>query len=121
MKYLIILLAAFCFCACGDDSKLPPKEREKINPASFIKVNHSLRKNLVGRQVIEGKLINTGTSITYKSVTLRLECETKDNGTQTVPFTVNESLAPGKSVDFKYKPGFSCETVEVTVKSAIAE
>lgn len=121
MKRALICLLAISFAACQDDSRLPPEERERINPASFIKVNHAVRKNLLGKQVIEGKVINTGTNITYKSVTLKIECETKKNGDQTIPYTINESLAPGKSVDFKYKPGFQCETVKVTVKSAVAE
>lgn len=121
MKRALICLLAVVVAACQDDSKLPPKERERANPVSFIKVNYAVRKNLLGKQVIEGSIINTGTDITYKSVTLKIACETKKNGDQTLPYTINEALAPGKSVDFKYKPGFSCETVTVTVKSVVAE
>lgn len=79
-------------------------EKEKNNPAKFLKVDNRDRKNLIGQTVVIGHLTNTATVCIYKDVDLRISYFSKtgvklDEAIE----TVYETIAPGKSIKFKTK------------------
>lgn len=116
------LIAIACFgmalTACKDEVKKEKKfdtvsyekaketlaEKEKNNPAKFLKIDNRDRKNLIGQTVVIGHLTNTATVCIYKDVDLRISYFSKtgvklDEAIE----TVYETIAPGKSVKFKTK------------------
>src|SRR5688572_20924448 len=101
-----LLLATFC-AACGDGpattTTSSKKDDEREQPDRYIKVNYQVRRNLVGKKVVEGEVINTGKYLTYKTVTLLIVSE-KDGDESTVNYTVPNAVAPGEKTPFKFKP-----------------
>ena len=123
-RYLTIAAFAFLCASCGDGpattTTSPKKEEEASHPDDFIKVNYEVRRNLVGRKVIEGTLLNTGKHLSYKTVTLRITAY-KDGDENTVNYTLSEAIAPGEKADFKFKPEGNPDRVKVTVAGASAD
>ena len=86
MKQLIAVLLICCALnACKEEkkekkfdeetyekSKESLADKEKNNPARFLKVDNRDRRNLLGQTVLIGHLENTATVCTYKDVELRL-------------------------------------------------
>lgn len=122
MRHLLTLLVFVVFCAaCGNHpaqtTTSTRKEDEKESPEAFIKVNYEVRKNLVGKKIVEGEVLNTGKYLTYSAVTLKI-VSYLDGDEQSVPYTVPGPIAPGGKVDFRYKPEGNPEKVTVAVSGA---
>lgn len=79
-------------------------EKEKKNPASFLKVTSRDKHNLIGQTVIKGEISNEAKICTYKDVQLELSFFSKTGALlEKDRETIYESIAPGKSADFKSK------------------
>ncbi len=119
-----ILLSALLVTACGNGPATTTtssrKDEERAHPDTYIKVNYEVRRNLVGKKVVEGEVINTGKFLTYKTVTLRITA-TKDGDDNTVTYTVPDAIGPGEKAGFKFKPEGSPESVKVAVAGATAD
>jgi hypothetical protein len=80
------------------------EETEKKNPNRFLAVNGHDKHNLLGQTVVKGRLTNNAKIATYKDVAIKLSFYSK---TATLlaeeEETIFETLAPGKSADFKTK------------------
>lgn len=79
-------------------------EKEKNNPAKFLKIDNHDRKNIIGQTVVIGHLTNTATVCVYKDVDIKLTFFSKtgvklDEGIE----TIYETIAPGKTIKFKTK------------------
>lgn len=116
-QLLFFLLVAFSLFSCKDEqkekkfdeetyekSKESLADKEKNNPARFLKVDNRDRKNLIGQTVLIGHLENKATVCTYTDVELRLSFFSKtgvklDEAIE----TVYETIPPGKKVKFKLK------------------
>ncbi|MGG9961492.1 FxLYD domain-containing protein [Ferruginibacter sp. SUN106] len=113
----LVFIAAITITACSssdkkDDTKKDKyeqtkenlEETEKKNPTRFLTVTGHDKRNLLGQTVVKGTLSNTGKVATFKDVEIRLSFYSK-TGTllEEDPETVFESIAPGKSTDFKTK------------------
>lgn len=125
MQRILVVAFFLIFCsACGDGpattTSSAKADDERANPADYIKVNYEVRRNLVGKKVVEGAVLNTGKYLTYKTVTLRI-VSIKDGDETSVSHTVAEAIAPGEKAAFKYKPEGNPERVQVAVAGATAE
>lgn len=87
-----------------EENKESLGDKEKNNPARFLKIDNRDRKNLIGQTVVIGHLTNNATVCTYKDVEMKLSFYSKtgvklDEGIE----TVYETIAPGEKVKFKTK------------------
>ncbi len=79
-------------------------ETEKKNPARFLTVTGHDKKNLLGQTVVKGMLNNTAKVASYKDVQIKLSFYSKTKALLEEDVeTVFETLAPGKSAEFKTK------------------
>lgn len=79
-------------------------DTEKKNPKLFLTVTGHDKRNLIGQTVVKGTLSNNAKVATFKDVELRLSFYSK-TGTllEEDPETVFETIAPGKTAEFKSK------------------
>ena len=95
----------------GDRSK-----KEAVNPAHYIKVKTSWRKNLIGETVLEGSLQNTASVDNFKDPVLLVTWLSKTNtvmGTNRYP--LYEYLGAGRTIQFKLKAKAPSKIAEVKV------
>ncbi len=87
-----------------EQTKETLEESEKKNPARFLTVTGRDKRNLLGQTVVKGMLNNTAKVASYKDVEIKLSFYSK-TGTllEEDTETIFETLAPGKSADFKTK------------------
>ncbi len=109
------LIIAACNSSSGDKPADPKKDKyeqtketleetEKKNPTRFITVSGHDKRNLLGQTVVKGTLNNTGKVATYKDVELKLSFYSKTGSLlEEDPETIFETIAPGKSTNFKTK------------------
>lgn len=117
-KLIVIALLGLSVTGCKEDAKKEKKfdtvsyekaretlaEKEKNNPAKFLKIDNHDRKNLIGQTVVIGHLTNTATVCIYKDVDLRISYFSKTGvKLDEMIETVYETIAPGKSIKFKTK------------------
>jgi len=87
-----------------EESKTSIEDKEKDNPLSFLSIDATYRKNLLGEWVVQGKISNSATVAIYKDVKLSLIFNSKTDtylGSETQ--TVYEFVKPGQSKSFKIK------------------
>jgi len=113
----LLVIMALIFTSCNSSDKKPDvtkdkyeqtketlEETEKKNPALFLTVSGHDKRNLIGQTVVKGTLTNTAKVATYKDVQLKLTFFSKTGALlEEDAETVFESIAPGKSTDFKTK------------------
>ena len=113
----LVFVAAIVSSACNSsDTKTETKkdkyeqtketlqETEKKNPTRFLTVTGSDKKNLIGQTVVKGTLSNAAKVASYKDVEIKLSFYSKTGALLEEDVeTIFESLAPGKSADFKTK------------------
>ena len=116
----LMLLLASCHGGTPTTTTSSKKEDERERPDAYIKVNYEVHRNLVGKKVVEGEVINTGKYLTYKTITLRI-VSYKGGDESTVNYTVPEAVAPGGKAEFKFKPEGNPEQVKVFVAGASAD
>ena len=113
----VVILLAHGFMSCNDNVDKETKEKEayiksmkeleekeKKSPASFLSVSSKDKNNLLGQTVIKGSVTNNAKVCTYKDVKLEVSFFSK-TGTllETGNEVVYETIAPGKSGEFKFK------------------
>ena len=87
-----------------EESKLSIEEIEKQSPAKFLTVRGTDKKNLVGQTVVKGKISNTAKVVSYKDVDVKLFFYSKTGALlMEDQEMVYETIAPGKTVNFKSK------------------
>ncbi len=120
----LVVTPLLLLAACGDGpattTSSNKKEDERAHPDAYIKVNYEVRRNLVGKKVVEGDVLNTGRFLTYKTVTLRI-VSYKDDDDNTVNYTVSDAIAPGSKAEFKFKPEGNPDRIKVFVAGASAD
>jgi hypothetical protein len=99
-------------------------DKEKNNPAKFLKVDNRDRKNLIGQTVVIGHITNKASVCTYKDVELKMSFYSKtatklDEGIE----TIYETIPPGESLKFKtkYFAPKGTDSVAIQVLKAIGE
>jgi hypothetical protein len=120
---LIALLIACAIAGCNSGPSTTTsstKDVEREHPDAYLKVNYEVRRNLVGKKVIEGEVINTGKYMTFKTVTLKIE-SIRDGDETSVNYTIPDAVAPGAKQEFKYKPEGNPDKVKVSIASASAD
>lgn len=140
MKYLVTcLLAATIFasgCQSGSSEKSKKAEqesyekakenvaeREKKNPARFLKVTSKDKHNLIGQTVIKVEISNEAKICTFENVKLELSFFSKTGVLlEKEGETIYEKVPPGKTLDFKtkYFAAKGTDSVGVKVLSATA-
>ena len=87
-----------------EQTKETLQETEKKNPVMFLTVNGHDKHNLLGQTVVKGTLRNSAKVATYKDVQLKLTFFSKTGALlEEDAETIFETIAPGKSADFKTK------------------
>jgi hypothetical protein len=87
-----------------EQTKETLEETEKKNPARFLTVTGHDKKNLLGQTVVKGMLNNTAKVASYKDVQIKLSFYSKTKALLEEDVeTIFETLAPGKSAEFKTK------------------
>ena len=123
MRNLLLLPLVLLMLSCNEEpvvNAAGDTNTERAHPATYVKVNYEVRKNLVGKKIIEGDVLNAGRFQTYTSVSLSIEMT--DNGKKTVTeYTVPGKLAPGSRNPFRYKPEGNPDHIAVRVSAATAE
>ena len=113
----LLVITAFTIASCNSSDKRPDttkdkyeqtketlEETEKKNPVLFLTVSGHDKRNLIGQTVVKGTLTNTAKVATYKDVQLKLTFFSKTGALlEEDAETIFESIAPGKSTDFKTK------------------
>lgn len=138
MRLLFTVLLSCVFFACSSNQSKKEtvnqyevqKESlasiEQKNPSRFVKVTLKKRKNIVGQTVVKGTIHNVAHVVTYKDIAIKLRFYSK-TGTllEEDSDTIYETVAPGKSTDFKLKYFAPKDTdslaVEVISASSISE
>lgn len=123
MRILLSVLLPLIFASCSEQpgvSTATDGASERANSATYVKVNCQVRKNLVGRKIVEGDVLNTGRFQTYNSVTLRIEM-IEDGRKSAAEYTVAGKLPPGGRNSFRYKPEGAPEHIDVRVSAATAD
>ncbi len=113
----LVFITALIITACNSsDTKTEPKkdkyeqtketlqETEKKTPTRFLTVTGNDKKNLIGQTVVKGVLSNAAKVASYKDVEIKLSFYSKTGALLEEDVeTIFETLAPGKSTDFKTK------------------
>jgi PBP1b-binding outer membrane lipoprotein LpoB len=87
-----------------EQTKETLEETEKKNPTRFLSVTGHDKKNMIGQTVVKGTLSNSAKVASYKDVEIRLSFYSKTKALLEEDVeTIFETLAPGKSADFKTK------------------
>lgn len=125
MRFLIPLIAVMLSCvSCNQHtpaSRAATPDEERQHPDDFLKVNFEVRRNLINKKVVEGEVVNTGKNLTYRSITLKIDCINKDGDHNPVNYTITDVVAPGGRASFRFKPDGSPDQIKVSVASAATE
>ena len=113
----LVFVTAIIICACNSSDKKTGAAKDKYeqtketleeteikNPSRFLTVTGHDKKNLLGQTVVKGMLNNTAKVASYKDVQIKLSFYSKTKALLEEDVeTVFETLAPGKSAEFKTK------------------
>ncbi|MFT3979936.1 MAG: hypothetical protein QM687_05660 [Ferruginibacter sp.] len=87
-----------------ENTKQSLEEIEKKTPEKFIKVTGSDKKNLLGQQVIRGRIVNNAKMATFKDVDVKISFYSKTGVLlEEDKEMIYETLAPGEIKSFKSK------------------
>ena len=113
----LVLVTAIAISACNssdkktgevkdkyEQTKETLEQAEKKNPARFLTVTGKDKRNLLGQTVVKGTLNNKATIASYKDVEIQLSFYSKTGALlEEDKETIFETVAPGRSADFKTK------------------
>jgi hypothetical protein len=114
---VLLFLAILLITACNSSDKKADaakdkyeqtkeslEDTEKKYPVRFLTVIGHDKRNLLGQTVVKGSLSNTAKVASYKDVEIKLFFYSKTKALLEEDVeTIFETLAPGKSADFKTK------------------
>jgi hypothetical protein len=114
---VLLFLAILLITACNSNDKKADaakdkyeqtkeslEDTEKKYPVRFLTVTGHDKRNLLGQTVVKGSLSNTAKVASYKDVEIKLFFYSKTKALLEEDVeTIFETLAPGKSADFKTK------------------
>ncbi len=90
--------------ATYEKQKISLAEREKANPADFIRVTGHDKKNLIGQTVVKLKLESKAAVAVYKDIEVELAFYSQTGALlEKDSEVVYETLSPGGSASFKTK------------------
>jgi hypothetical protein len=87
-----------------DANKESMKDAEQTDPMSFLTVDATCDKNMMGNWVLEGTISSSASVVTYHDFEFKLDFYDKDQtavGSESL--FLEESLLPGSTLDFKLK------------------
>jgi hypothetical protein len=101
----------------ADELKYDLQQKESSNPVYYVVETTSMRSNLVGKQIIEGSVMNNASVTSFKDVVLEVSYLSKTGSViSTERFTIYEVAAPGKWASFKFKTSSPRGTKEFSAK-----
>jgi hypothetical protein len=78
--------------------------RERENPVNYLKIEGTMRNNLIGLKVLEGTITNSASIANFKDVVVEVTWFTKtDTELSKVYYTVYEYVGAGNSIRYKIK------------------
>ena len=137
MKNLIILsIACLTLGACNngansqhpsaayEDHKTSIADMENESPLKFLKISGSFRNNIINQTIIEGDVVNNATLTTYKNIEVSVNFKDKEgNSVEKQKHTLDESVRPGETSNFKIKVKHvkEAESVTIDIVDAVAD
>ena len=134
MRSLITVFICLCLLsACGSDTinesdktdynehKNNLANEEKQKPLSFLKVETSDKKNLLGNTVVKGTVSNAATVCSYKEIRLKLlSYDAAGKVMEEHEDMINDVIQPNSSKDFKlrYHLPKGTDSIAVSIMSA---
>ena len=114
MKHLCLLLSAFLIFGCKgkekkfnqqnyQEQKISLAEKERQSPKIFLKVSGDDHRNLFGKTVYNGKIINTASVAAFKEVRVKLLYYKKGALVANHEEFFENAIKPGASLAFKTK------------------
>jgi hypothetical protein len=111
MRLFYVCLIIFCFIGCKEkfdnkiyeDNKQSLAEKEKTHPQEFLKLTADDKKNLFGATVIKGKIVNTASVCSYKTVRVKILCYHNGIRVEEHEDVFPDLIKPGESSNFKTK------------------
>ena len=120
MKKMIffLLIPTAIFFSCNSDSAINAQKekdsyelmkegllkKEQKDPASFLSVAGSNRKNIFGQTVVRGNITNKSTMAIFKDIELKLSFYSRTRALlETDKETIFDVLHPGENKNFKTK------------------
>lgn len=111
MRLFYVCLIVFCFISCKEkfdnktyaDNKQSLAQKEQANPQEFLKLVADDKKNLFGATVIKGKIINTASVCSYKTVRVKILCYHNGIRVEEHEDVFPYLIKPGESSKFKTK------------------
>jgi hypothetical protein len=111
MRFYVFALVFICFAGCKEkfnnktyeDNKQSLAEKEKIHPQEFLKLTADDKKNLFGATVIKGKIVNTASVCSYKTVRVKILCYHNGIRVEEHEDVFPDLIKPGESSSFKTK------------------
>ena len=106
-----------------EEARLTLEQQETLYPTTFLTVDGTYRKNLIGEWVMVGTVGSSATIATYKDVVLTISYYSKTQtllGTETQ--TIYDYFTPGNQVKFKLKSfGYKgAKSIGLAVSNAVA-
>ena len=100
------------------------KQKESENPTDYLKTNMTRRENFIDQTVIEGSIINTASTATFKDMVIEVSYLSKTKAVIAHErFTIYDVVAPQRSVSItKIKTSAPSDTKDfrVDVVNAVA-
>jgi hypothetical protein len=99
----------------------PEFDRERAEPAKFLHVNFTWRKNMIRQSVVEGTLANRASLASYRNIVLRITYTRAKKGNVTVRTRIDGAVRVGDTIRFQKRLSdilTQTQAVTVAVESA---
>src|SRR5215203_1800093 len=103
MRVLFFFFMVLTIASCKEkfdsttyaENKESLKDREKEQPAQFIRISSDDKKNLFGATVVKGKLVNTASVCWYKNTRIKMLCYKNGARVEEHEDVIPEVIKPG--------------------------
>jgi transmembrane sensor len=79
----------------------PEYEREKAQPASYLRSSHNWHKNLINRSVIQGQLTNVAALAAYTNIVLKVTYAKRNGRKSVVLVKIHDTVKPGGTIRYE--------------------
>ena len=109
MRVLFFFFMVLTIASCKEkfdsttyaENKESLKDREKEQPAQFIRISSDDKKNLFGATVVKGKLVNTASVCWHKNTRIKMLCYKNGARVEEHEDVIPEVIKPGNIKNFR--------------------
>ncbi|MBS1729585.1 MAG: hypothetical protein JSS67_02280 [Bacteroidetes bacterium] len=131
-KFFLISLLLVCLSSCSnsepakqDNAYVQSKEtilnREQNNPQDFLVVTSDDKKNLLGKTVVKGEIMNNASIVSYENVRIQLLSFQNKKMVEEHEDVISGVILPGKKNNFtlRYRLPKGTDSLHLKVMSAV--